>query len=535
MVGHSLNHLRLAFGVLGAVLLVPLALLLHSAVERLEGERALRHEMVAERIFDELERELTDLLRRESDRPSSAFATRRTQVRSWAPFVVGYFTRQGEVLRVVAEEQLGDARLARLQGAVSLALEQPLVVGDKAGADSETDWASMPAETSPNILRQLNRSRDGRARVAPERARSEAAKRFAVRQPDARTLVFARRRLDGDDFEGLVVDVDSLVGTLKARVLEARGLGEVADVQAGDGVWTTTVAGQYLYGHRFAPPFSSVSASLRLSALQEADAAQVLYPLAALLAVFVVLGLIALYRMVSVQVRFAQQQNNFVSAVSHELKTPLTAIRMYGEMLRDGLVEDEGRRAGYYTTITAESERLTRLIDNVLELSRLQRRGRHAQCVVGDVVPVLREALDILEPHAQEQGFEIVLEGPAHATARFEPDGLKQVLFNVLDNALKYSADAAERRVSVRCEPQPGQLVLSVRDWGPGVDGAKQHAVFQPFFRGEDELTRKRKGTGIGLALVKGIVERMGGRVSGRNRTPGFELSIVLPSTAPVD
>jgi two-component system phosphate regulon sensor histidine kinase PhoR len=91
--------------------------------------------------------------------------------------------------------------------------------------------------------------------------------------------------------------------------------------------------------------------------------------LSALLVVAVVVGLYALYRMVAVQVRFAERRGNFVAAVSHELKTPLTAIRLYAEMLRDGMIESDKKRSEYYSTITSETERLSRLINNVLELS----------------------------------------------------------------------------------------------------------------------------------------------------------------------
>ena len=98
--------------------------------------------------------------------------------------------------------------------------------------------------------------------------------------------------------------------------------------------------------------------------------------LTASLARAVVVGLDALYRMVAVQLRFAERRNNFVAAVSHELKTPLTAIRVYSEMLRDGMVEQEDKKHEYYATITAETERLSQLINNVLELSRIELRER---------------------------------------------------------------------------------------------------------------------------------------------------------------
>ncbi|MET0385850.1 MAG: hypothetical protein ABW321_07820 [Polyangiales bacterium] len=125
MFGSPLTRLRLAFVVLAAALLVPLALLLRSVESRLEAQRRLRHEIVAERVFDEMERELTQLLLREGERPSAAYDATETRVASWAPFVVGYFTRDDDQLRVIAAEQLTAARVARVARAVMPEVVEP--------------------------------------------------------------------------------------------------------------------------------------------------------------------------------------------------------------------------------------------------------------------------------------------------------------------------------------------------------------------------------------------------------------------------
>ncbi|MCP4657021.1 MAG: HAMP domain-containing histidine kinase, partial [bacterium] len=243
----------------------------------------------------------------------------------------------------------------------------------------------------------------------------------------------------------------------------------------------------------------------------------------------------ALYRMVAVVVDYAERRTNFVSAVTHELKTPLTAIRMYGEMLRDGMVPDEGKRQRYYEIMTAESERLTRLLSNVLELARLERKTRTMNLVMADLAPVVEEAIAVLGPHAEKEGFTIRLDlAPERVPARFDRDALKQVLFNLLDNALKYSRKASEKEVIVSCRRQQDGVVLRVADRGPGVSRPHLKRIFEPFYRGESELTRTSKGTGIGLALVRGLVERMGGTVTGRNRGEGgFEVSVFLHNPSP--
>jgi signal transduction histidine kinase len=256
------------------------------------------------------------------------------------------------------------------------------------------------------------------------------------------------------------------------------------------------------------------------------------YGLCALLLATSVLGLAALYRMVSVVVSFAERRSNFVAAVSHELKTPLTAIRMYGEMLRDGIVPTEAKRAEYYRHITAESERLSRLINNVLEFSRLEKGTRQMSLVTDSLRPVVVEAAELLRPHAERHGFVLDVDVDAALPAvRFERDALFQMLFNLVDNAVTYARESAPKRIALRCHAGGGAVHLVVRDHGPGIARHHLRRVFEPFYRGESEVTRRSKGTGLGLALVRSLAEEMGARVSARNVTDGgFEVALTFPA-----
>jgi signal transduction histidine kinase len=362
---------------------------------------------------------------------------------------------------------------------------------------------------------------------------AEAKNRFEVTDVGHDTIVLHRARANGEGQEGLVIDSKSLIQSLKTRVLEENGLGEVGELSEGNSVRSTlrsreSAASVYTFEHRFAAPFASLEASLRLRPLAEPDAGALIYPMMALLAAAIVGGLYALYRMTATQVQFAERRNNFVSAVSHELKTPLTAIRMYSEMLQEDLVEDS-RRHEYYRTITAESERLSRLINNVLEMSHIERQPQALRIEAGDLCTLVRETLDVLRPHTEKEGFTLGFEVRGEPpSARFDPDAMKQVLFNLIDNAVKYGRDAEDKHISVSCEPCRRGSMLRVRDRGPGVRGDHLRAIFEPFFRGEAELTRRHQGTGIGLSLVKTLVERMGGRVHGENVQPGFEVRVEL-------
>jgi signal transduction histidine kinase len=379
--------------------------------------------------------------------------------------------------------------------------------------------------------------------VGAGRAAAQANAEFSVLPAAPGRFAVFRARPDQRAIEGFVVDADALVETLQRRVLEEQGLGNLARVRAARQQPNAYSRGSlelgsasalgfesaYRFDHRFAEPFAAIVARLDLAPLDDQGAADLLYAFAAALALAIVLGLYALYRMAAVRVRFAERRNNFVAAVSHELKTPLTAIRMYSEMLRDGMVEDEGKRQQYYDTITAETERLSRLINNVLELSRLERRERPVQLIAADVTPLVREVVEVFRPHAQQAGFllELVAD-PDLPAVRFDRDALTQVLFNLLDNALKYG-DAPERRILVRCtRSEQGGVCVSVADNGQGVADSQLRAIFEPFYRVQTELTRTQQGTGIGLALVHGLCTRMLGAVEGRNLRPGFEVRVTL-------
>ena len=370
---------------------------------------------------------------------------------------------------------------------------------------------------------------------------AHASDDFQVVRGEADTLVFVRTRPNSLEKEGVVIDSEKLVGILKARVLQARGLDEVAELSSLGSVFASSrslgnysqsaasAVDGYAFTHEFGKPFESLQASLNLRRLADPDDGRLVFTLTIVLGVSLVLGLFALYRMAATQVRFAQRRNNFVSAVSHELKTPLTAIRMHAEMLEEDLVDGDAKRHEYYRTITRESERLTRLIDNVLSLAQLERGTRRLSLSVGDVRPAVMEALDMLRPHVEAQGFELDFEAAnTLPSVRYEPDALKQVLFNLVENALKYGRDGSERRITVRLQPHGKGVALSVRDRGPGVRREHMKSIFEPFFRGEHELTRKNQGTGIGLSLVQGLANAMGASVQGENAEPGFCVRVEL-------
>jgi signal transduction histidine kinase len=369
-----------------------------------------------------------------------------------------------------------------------------------------------------------------------ERDQRPEAAPFAGRLVDPRHLVLSRTvvRADGRaGREGLVVDPQLLGAQLARDALQSGGLARIAALTF-DEPSADVDDGRYHYVHRFAEPFDALTAQLALSPLPGFGATWIV-ALATLLVVAVVVGLVALYRMVAVAVGFAERRSNFVAAVTHELKTPLTAIRMYGEMLRDGIVPSEAKRDEYHRHITAESERLSRLIDNVLEFSRLERNARPMELVAGSIGPVLAEAAAMLRPHVEHGGLSLrVAVDDDLPPVRFERDALLQIVVNLVDNAVKYAGARGPGEIVLTASRiDGGRVALRVRDHGPGVPREHLGRVFEPFHRGEQELTRRTKGTGLGLALVRSLTEAMGGRVMGRNAADGgFEVEVLLPDAA---
>lgn len=344
----------------------------------------------------------------------------------------------------------------------------------------------------------------------------------------ANTTVFYRQTETG--VEGFVIDNLRLVDSLKQRVLDERGLSEIADLLPRSTLEPSSLERPSdvvdAYQHQFSEPFSSVTAWLRLSPLEVPFTEQLLLPLAFALGVFIVLGLFLLFRVVDTQLEFAERQNNFISAVTHELKTPLTAIRMHGEMLQDGLVESPEKAQEYFRTITTQAERLSRLIGNVLWISNVERNPGAAP-QLGDLRASILQTATALGPHVDKSGFTLTLDLPDEMPSVVrDPDSVEQILFNLVENSIKYAKDAKDRRITLGAEVSSMSVKLTVRDRGPGVPEAKLGKIFEPFFRAEDEMTRRSAGTGLGLSLVDHLARRMGAKVSAENADPGMRVTV---------
>lgn len=226
--------------------------------------------------------------------------------------------------------------------------------------------------------------------------------------------------------------------------------------------------------------------------------------------------------------RDAQRKTTFVSNVSHELRTPLTTIRMYAEMLRANRVREEKKRGEYLDVIATESHRLTRLVNNVLDFSRLEQQRRTYRKENLDLVDFLRTVVAAHEDRFTGTGMRLTVDTPdREVTVRSDRDALEQVLLNVLDNAAKYAATGGE--VNLALEQGANGVVVRVSDRGPGIPREHAARVFNSFHRVDNSLTTRVPGAGLGLSIGRRLMRDLNGDLTYQPREGGgsvFELRL---------
>ncbi|MFT4976585.1 MAG: two-component system phosphate regulon sensor histidine kinase PhoR [Myxococcota bacterium] len=607
------RRLALLAGGLAGLVLLGDAALVGRALDGAHAEERRQHQVVAERIFDELERELDQLVAREEERSfleyryffvperqvQRAVSIVRSPISELSDdgIVLGYFQLDPDgTLHNPARPRDNELQFARDNVAFtdSVALDQ---VDDRLTAlTADIDWDARATRPAPEpvaeavgeerqqaydeTVQSLNRYTRSRPAKEAQRVQStnSAVANFTNDQnavdlitqqqefwdaPPAASAVplysvgdeqvdvvispirgavvsgtelvlYRTVRVGMSTYrQGLAVDVPVLAEHIEDIVLSDSNLRDYARLE-----WALSASPDeskkagYRFEHSFTVPFDALTATAHLSEIPGAGGTsrRVLLVLSGVLALATVAGAAGLYRAVSAELEFSERRNNFVSAVSHELKTPLTAIRMYSEMLREGIVSSDEKRQEYYVTITAESERLSRLINNVLELSRLEKGNRTMRLTVGAVGPILEQTTAVLRPHVTQSGLRLEIDvEPGLPVVKVDADALSQVLVNLVDNAVKFSAGSGGGVVRLSARRSGSGVEVSVRDDGPGVPSRQLERIFEPFYRGERELTRQTKGTGIGLALVSGLVAGMGGSVQARNHPEGgLEVALLL-------
>lgn len=369
----------------------------------------------------------------------------------------------------------------------------------------------------------------------------EVAPLQAVFLDDAQIFIFRRIMINNQIYrQGFVLRVKAFLEYLAKRyfinqpMAEFTGLRlrvvdqshEAESVEAG----VITKNPGFVLNRGFPSPFSFLVATLTCNEIPRSAGRRTLNIMMIVLAAIVLMGLFAIYQSARTIVDLSERRSQFVSSVTHELKTPLTNIRMYIEMLEQGIAQNQESEQEYFQILDSEGVRLSRLINNVLELSKLEKKQRHIDMQPGVFDEVIEKVQTVMAEKLRQKGFTLNVEHAYNRAFNYDREVMIQVLINLIENSMKFGKSAPKREIYIRTSQEQGKVKIMVSDTGPGIPRYALKKVFNDFFRVDNSLTRTTRGTGIGLALVKKFVNLMGGTVTAVNNDgPGCSITIYLP------
>jgi signal transduction histidine kinase len=289
----------------------------------------------------------------------------------------------------------------------------------------------------------------------------------------------------------------------------------------------------YLFESNFDRPFSNwkVAIGLKNTNLDELARNSFLHSagLTFLVLLFLLGGIALAIRATDREARLAQAKSNFVSNVSHELKTPLSLLSLFSEILELGRVNSEEKKTEYYRIIRHESLRLNKMIDNILDFSKIEAGRKTYVFAPGDMAEVIEQVLSSYRYQIINSGFNIQTNiQPDLPPVLIDRDAMAQALSNLLDNAIKYSGEV--KQLVIRTETVGADLSIEIADRGIGIPRAEQAKVFEKFYRVGNGLVHDVKGSGLGLSLVKHIIEAHKGTISVESELgKGSRFTILLP------
>lgn len=245
--------------------------------------------------------------------------------------------------------------------------------------------------------------------------------------------------------------------------------------------------------------------------------------------IILVFGLVYLFRNISYEMALAQMKTDFVANVSHELRTPLSLIRMHAETLEMGRVPGDEKKHHYYRIIMNESARLTQLINNILDFSRIESQKKKYSMAQQDLCLLVRDTLDIYKYHFEQKGFEIQTDlQRTLPQVWIDGESVRLAFVNLLDNAMKFSPNV--RKIIIRLNRSGNTLVLSVTDFGIGIPESEMKKIFDKFYRVGSSLVHNTKGSGLGLSLVQHIMKVNQGFVNVESKSgEGSIFSLIFP------
>ena len=374
-----------------------------------------------------------------------------------------------------------------------------------------------------------------------ERYQAEVAPFQSVFLDDGRVFTFRRIMIDGRLYrQGFVLDLDVLLADLIRNHFSGQPMARFARLRLGAvdqgravrelEVGVTAERPRVVLSRAFPPPFAFLRATLSCETIPSSAGRSALNLALSVLAGVIFIGLFAIYHSTQKVVDFSERQARFVSSVTHELKTPLTNIRLYIEMLEQGLAADAEKEQAYFRILQSEGARLSRLITNVLDLSKLEKKHRRPDLQTGTFDDVLQEIEKLMAEPILKAGFVLRFENRLPQPFRYDREIMVQVLINLIENSVKFGASAEVKAITVRLRKEGKWVRIEVVDTGPGIPKRDFKNIFKDFYRAENALTSTAGGTGIGLALVRRFVGLLGGRVSAFNNSgAGCTIAIELP------
>ena len=231
-----------------------------------------------------------------------------------------------------------------------------------------------------------------------------------------------------------------------------------------------------------------------------------------ILYILIIVGGYILMRNIRKEMQLARLKSDFVSNVSHELRTPLALIRMYAETLEMDRVKTDEKRYEYYRIINQESERLTRLINNILNFSRIESGRKEYKFSDVNINDIIKSVFDMYSYHIEQEGFLLITElNEQIPTAHADKEAVSEAFINLIDNAIKYSKE--DKKITVRTGLSDGFVFIEVEDRGIGIEQNQQTAIFEKFYRISSALVHDTKGSGLGLSLVQHIMQSHQGKI----------------------
>jgi signal transduction histidine kinase len=356
-----------------------------------------------------------------------------------------------------------------------------------------------------------------------------------------RFFIFRRIAIGNQIFrQGFVLQVDPFLRHLAAAHFDGQPMAAFAGLRLEvlsngqseeaikSGRWNP--GGEIITRRTFPPPFDFIRASVQAAAAPPSPVRRSLGAALAVLGLIMLLGLLAIYQSARTVMDLSERRSRFVSSVTHELKTPLTNIRMYIEMLEQGIAATPEREQDYLQIVGSESVRLSRLINNVLELAKLEKKQRRFDLRPAHLDEIFAEVRAIMGPKLKQEGFELKIEPGDLPAFAMDREVIIQILINLIENSIKFGRGAPLKAITIRADRHEAMARISVADTGPGIPRQALKRVFDDFYRVDNDATRSAGGTGIGLALVKKFVTTLGGRVQAvNNESAGCKISFWLP------